>query len=202
MGKAAKAHRAKVAKRNANLKVQEKRIQKIWQEAFEEQMKTMKEKFESMSGDTMSGLTESIENDKKNDFNDDKKIEKDFMNFFSYENGLKVSKKVVENFNQKLLTEDDLQEIGEGLDEKMKNILENYENIEETENEIVDQKPLLERIENTKKDLESIINENENEEEGLETIQKFDELLKIIKKTDDSQENSKVDEPTEPVSGE
>ena len=57
MGKAAKAHRAKVAKRNANLKVQERRTQKIWQEAFEEQMNVMKEKFAAMSGDTMSGLT-------------------------------------------------------------------------------------------------------------------------------------------------
>ena len=63
MGKAAKAHRAKVAKRNANMKVQEKRMQKIWQEAFEEQMNKLKEQFESMSGETMSGLTESIENE-------------------------------------------------------------------------------------------------------------------------------------------
>ena len=57
MGKAAKAHRAKVAKRNANLKVQEKRMQKLWEAAFEEQMEKMKEQFASMSGDTMSGLT-------------------------------------------------------------------------------------------------------------------------------------------------
>jgi hypothetical protein len=59
MGKAAKAHRAKVAKRNANVKQQEKRMQKLWQEAFEEQMNVMKEKFGSMSGDTMSGDTMS-----------------------------------------------------------------------------------------------------------------------------------------------
>jgi hypothetical protein len=57
MGKAAKAHRAKVAKRNANLKAQEKRMQKLWQAAFEEQMEKMKEQFASMSGDTMSELT-------------------------------------------------------------------------------------------------------------------------------------------------
>ena len=57
MGKAAKTHRAKVAKRNANLKVQEIRTQKIWQEAFQEQMEKMKEQFATMSGDTMSGLT-------------------------------------------------------------------------------------------------------------------------------------------------
>jgi hypothetical protein len=46
-----------VAKRNVNVKVQEKRMQKVWQEAFEEQMNVMKEKFAAMSGDTMSGLT-------------------------------------------------------------------------------------------------------------------------------------------------
>ena len=63
MGKAAKAHRKKVAKRNANLKQTEKRMQKIWQEAFEEQMNVMKEKFAAMSAETMSGLTESIENE-------------------------------------------------------------------------------------------------------------------------------------------
>ena len=55
MGKAAKEHRKKVAKRNANLKQNEKRMQKLWQDAFEEQMNVMKEKFASMSGDTMSG---------------------------------------------------------------------------------------------------------------------------------------------------
>jgi hypothetical protein len=63
MGKATKAHRAKVAKRNANLKVQEKRMQKVWQEAFEEQMEKMKEQFALMSGDTMSGLTGLLEDE-------------------------------------------------------------------------------------------------------------------------------------------
>jgi hypothetical protein len=57
MGKKEKEHRKKVAKRNVNLKQQEKRVQKLWREAFEEQMNVMKEKFASMSGDTMSGLT-------------------------------------------------------------------------------------------------------------------------------------------------
>jgi|688.fasta_scaffold2470242_1 DNA primase large subunit len=65
MGKAAKAHRAKVAKRNTNVKVQEKRMQKLWQEAFEEQMNKMKEQFESMSGDTMSGLTGLLEDEQE-----------------------------------------------------------------------------------------------------------------------------------------
>jgi rubrerythrin len=63
MGKAAKAHKAKVAKRNANLKVQEKRMQKVWQEAFQEQMEKMKEQFALMSGDTMSGLTGLLEDE-------------------------------------------------------------------------------------------------------------------------------------------
>ena len=43
--------------------LKEKRMQKIWQEAFEEQMNVMKEKFADMSAETMSGLTESIENE-------------------------------------------------------------------------------------------------------------------------------------------
>ena len=62
MGKASKAHRAKVAKRNTDLKVKEKRTQKIWQEAFEEQMNVMREKYANMSGDTMMGLLDDVEN--------------------------------------------------------------------------------------------------------------------------------------------
>jgi hypothetical protein len=61
MGKASKAHRAKVAKRNTDLKVKEKRMQKIWQEAFEEQMNVMREKYASMSGETMMGLLDDVE---------------------------------------------------------------------------------------------------------------------------------------------
>ena len=61
MGKASKAHRAKVAKRNTDLKVKEKRMQKIWQEAFEEQMNVMREKYASMSGETMMGLLDDEE---------------------------------------------------------------------------------------------------------------------------------------------
>lgn len=63
MGKRAKEHRRKVAKRNANLKQQEKQVQKLWQEAFEEQMNVMREKFAAMSGDTMSGLTGLFEDE-------------------------------------------------------------------------------------------------------------------------------------------
>ena len=62
MGKASKAHRAKVAKRNTDLKVKEKRMQKIWQDAFEEQMNVMREKYANMSGDTMMGLLDDVEN--------------------------------------------------------------------------------------------------------------------------------------------
>jgi hypothetical protein len=54
-----------VAKRNANLKVQEKRTQKVWQDAFEEQMNVMKEKFAAMSGDTMPGLTGLLEDEQE-----------------------------------------------------------------------------------------------------------------------------------------
>ena len=61
MGKASKAHRAKVAKRNTDWKVKEKRMQKIWQEAFEEQMNVMREKYASMSGETMMGLLDDEE---------------------------------------------------------------------------------------------------------------------------------------------
>jgi hypothetical protein len=63
MGKKAKEHRKKVAKRNQKIKQQEKTIQKVWQEAFEEQMNAMKEKFATMSGDTMSGLTGLLEDE-------------------------------------------------------------------------------------------------------------------------------------------
>jgi hypothetical protein len=40
-------------------------MQKVWQEAFEEQMNAMKEKFASMSGDTMSGLTGLLEDEQE-----------------------------------------------------------------------------------------------------------------------------------------
>lgn len=52
MGKRAKEHKKKVAKRNANIKQQEKMMQKLWKEAFETQMNVMKEKFAAMSGET------------------------------------------------------------------------------------------------------------------------------------------------------
>lgn len=52
MGKKAKEHRRKVAKRNANIKQEEKKMQKVWMDAMEEQLTKMREQFEKMSGDT------------------------------------------------------------------------------------------------------------------------------------------------------
>ena len=52
MGKKAKEHRKKVAKRNANIKQQEKKMEKVWMTAMEEQLNKMREQFEKTSGDT------------------------------------------------------------------------------------------------------------------------------------------------------
>ena len=61
MGKAAKAHRAKVSKRNQERKHVEKKMKKEWEAAFEEQMAKMKEHFASMSGmSEMSGISEML----------------------------------------------------------------------------------------------------------------------------------------------
>jgi hypothetical protein len=47
MGKKEKEHRKKVAKRNANIMQQQQKMKKLWQDAFQEQMEAMKEKFEN-----------------------------------------------------------------------------------------------------------------------------------------------------------
>ena len=61
MGKAAKAHRAKVLKRNQERKHVEKKMKKEWDAAFQEQMTKMKEQFASMSGmSEMSGISEML----------------------------------------------------------------------------------------------------------------------------------------------
>ena len=52
MGKKAKEHRKKVAKRNANIKQEEKKMQKVWMDTMQEQLTKMREQFEKMSGDT------------------------------------------------------------------------------------------------------------------------------------------------------
>ena len=69
MGKKTKEHKKRVAKRNANLKSQENRMQKLWQDAFQVQMDAMKEKYANMSGDTMS---DDIINEAKLDIVNDK----------------------------------------------------------------------------------------------------------------------------------
>ena len=62
MGKKAKEHRKKVAKRNANIAQQQQRMKKIWQDAFQEQMDVMKEKFENEKNiDTINEKLESLE---------------------------------------------------------------------------------------------------------------------------------------------
>ena len=60
MGKKAKAHRAKVLKRNQERKHVEKKMKKEWESAFEEQMTKMKEQFASMSG-----MSEMLGNDEE-----------------------------------------------------------------------------------------------------------------------------------------
>lgn len=54
MGKAAKAHRAKVKKRNQRVQQEKKLIQKKWNEMFEKKMEELKESFPETSGDTKS----------------------------------------------------------------------------------------------------------------------------------------------------
>jgi hypothetical protein len=69
MGKKTKEHKKRVAKRNANLKSQENRMQKLWQDAFQVQMDAMKEKYANMSGDTTS---DDVINEAKLDIVNDK----------------------------------------------------------------------------------------------------------------------------------
>jgi hypothetical protein len=62
MGKAAKAHKAKVQKRNNRVKHEENILKKKWNEALQKQMEVFQEKFASMSGDTESNdLTEDLD---------------------------------------------------------------------------------------------------------------------------------------------
>jgi Fe-S cluster biosynthesis and repair protein YggX len=62
MGKAAKAHKAKVQKRNNRVKHEENILKKKWNEALQKQMEVLQEKFASMSGDTESNnLTEDLD---------------------------------------------------------------------------------------------------------------------------------------------
>ena len=66
MGKKAKAHRAKVLKRNQERKHVEKKMKKELEATFEEQMAKMKEQFASMSDmSEMSGMSEMMGNDEE-----------------------------------------------------------------------------------------------------------------------------------------
>jgi hypothetical protein len=58
MGKAAKAHRAKVLKRNLRLQHTERKISKEWNTAMQEQMEKFREEFAKMSADTENNLVE------------------------------------------------------------------------------------------------------------------------------------------------
>jgi hypothetical protein len=57
MGRKAKEHRAKVAKRNEKINVEKKKFQKIYTEMLESKMKELQEKFSKVSGQTET-LTE------------------------------------------------------------------------------------------------------------------------------------------------
>jgi restriction endonuclease S subunit len=78
MGKKAKEHRKKVAKRNANIKQQEKKMEKVWMTAMEEQLNKMREQFEKTSGDTENvedGVVKETENSETKSLDYDKVLE-------------------------------------------------------------------------------------------------------------------------------
>ena len=78
MGKKAKEHRKKVAKRNANIKKQEKKMEKVWMTAMEEQLNKMREQFEKTSGDTENvedGVVKETENSETTSLDYDKVLE-------------------------------------------------------------------------------------------------------------------------------
>ena len=114
MGKAAKAHRKKVAKRNANIKQTEKKMQKLWQEAFEEQMNAMKEKFGSMSGLTTPEETLNEEQiNKLDEFNVRISEIEEKVNNLDNENSLNELKLTLESFSEDLKNEETIQEESE-----------------------------------------------------------------------------------------
>ena len=78
MGKKAKEHRKKVAKRKANIKQQEKKMEKVWMTAMEEQLNKMREQFEKTSGDTENvedGVVKETENSETTSLDYDKVLE-------------------------------------------------------------------------------------------------------------------------------
>ena len=78
MEKKEKKHRKKVAKRNANIKQQEKKMEKVWMTAMEEQLNKMREQFEKTSGDTENvedGVVKETENSETTSLDYDKVLE-------------------------------------------------------------------------------------------------------------------------------
>jgi len=57
MGKAAKAHRLKVQKRNNRLKHTQNKISKEWNDVMKEQMDKLREEFAKMSAETENNIT-------------------------------------------------------------------------------------------------------------------------------------------------
>ena len=57
MGKAAKAHRLKVQKRNNRLKHTQNKISKEWNDAMKGQMDKLREEFAKMSAETENNIT-------------------------------------------------------------------------------------------------------------------------------------------------
>jgi len=167
MGKAAKAHRAKVAKRNANMKQQEKKMQKLWQEAFEEQMKAMKEKFVSMSGDTnISGFTDLNLN------------EDDFLSPNNeLENIIKEdTKDLMKSFEEELKNNIDFNELKELIKNEKKSELEDTFKL--LQNEIGD-----DEYGEVKEQIDQILNsfnENSDDKDKQETTQEESEPTEPI----------------------
>ena len=57
MGKAAKAHREKVLKRNRRMQHEKNKVSKEWNAAMQEQLDKMKEEFARMSAETENNIT-------------------------------------------------------------------------------------------------------------------------------------------------
>jgi predicted component of type VI protein secretion system len=96
------------------MKVQEKRMQKVWQEAFEEQMNAMKEKFAIMSGETFTGETENILSEeqinKLDEFSSKISEIEERINNLDNDKNLDKLKTHLESFSQDLKDEETIQE--------------------------------------------------------------------------------------------
>jgi hypothetical protein len=63
MGKREKEHRRKVRNRNQRLAEQQAKIKKELNAAMQEQIEAIRQKYEAMSGETNSDLTENVNNE-------------------------------------------------------------------------------------------------------------------------------------------